>query len=70
MPRNLESEAETATKLDQLVSKKTMLSTLSVVDNPSDELERMQKEEEDSSVLSQRLDRERNGFSDRDLYDE
>lgn len=46
IPRNLADEAETAAKLEGVVSKETQLGTLSVVDNPQLEMERMAKENE------------------------
>lgn len=46
IPRNLADEAETAAKLEGVVSKETQLGTLSVVDNPQSEIERMEKENE------------------------
>lgn len=46
IPRNLADEAETAAKLEGVVSKETQLGTLSVVDNPQLEMERMEKENE------------------------
>ncbi|WP_163183328.1 phage portal protein [Neobacillus sedimentimangrovi] len=47
IPRNISDEADTAGKLSGIVSKETQLSVLSFVDNPKQELERIQKEEQD-----------------------
>lgn len=44
-PANLESEAEVATKLEGVVSKETQLKVLSLVDNVSDEIERLEAEQ-------------------------
>ena len=49
MPTNLADEAT----LSGLVSQETMLSTLSMVDDPKDEINRMRKEEDDK--VKQRL---------------
>lgn len=45
MPVNLADETQTAANLQGVVSKETQLSTLSIVDDPKDEIERMQKED-------------------------
>ncbi len=47
IPRNVADEAETAGKLQGVVSKETQLSVLSIVDNPKQEIERMKAEIED-----------------------
>lgn len=44
IPRNVADEAETAGKLQGVVSKETQLSVLSIVDNPKQEIERMNTE--------------------------
>ncbi|WP_373742641.1 phage portal protein [Jeotgalibaca porci] len=44
IPRNVQDEAETASKLEGIVSKESQLSVLSIVDNPTKEMERMDKE--------------------------
>jgi SPP1 family phage portal protein len=49
IPRNIADEADTAGKLSGIVSKETQLSILSFVDNPKQELERIQKENEMNS---------------------
>jgi SPP1 family phage portal protein len=46
IPRNVADEAETAGKLQGVVSKETQLSVLSIVDNPKQEIERMAAETE------------------------
>ena len=53
-PTNVADEAETATKLDGVVSKKTQLSLLSVVADPDKEIEQMQSEESDT--MARRLE--------------
>lgn len=45
MPRNLVDEAEVAAKLEGIVSKETQLSTLSIVDNAKQEMDRMAEED-------------------------
>lgn len=49
VPNNLAEEAETAGKLSGIVSKKTQLSILSVVDNAAAEMERIKEEQEDAN---------------------
>jgi SPP1 family phage portal protein len=44
LPRNLADEAETAAKLEGIVSKETQLKILSIVDNPQQEISRMEEE--------------------------
>ena len=44
IPRNIADEAETACSLQGVVSKKTQLSVLSIVDNVDDEIEKMAEE--------------------------
>jgi len=44
LPRNLADEAETAAKLAGIVSKETQLKILSIVDNPQQEIARMEEE--------------------------
>lgn len=53
MPTNLADEAQTASTLSGLVSQETMLSTLSMVDDPKNEINRMRKEEDEQ--VKQRL---------------
>ncbi|KRL96570.1 phage portal protein [Limosilactobacillus equigenerosi] len=45
LPQDIAGEADTANKLSGVVSKETQLSTLSIVDNPKDEIERMHDEQ-------------------------
>lgn len=49
IPRNLSDEAETAAKLEGVVSKETQLGILSIVDNVQDEIGKMEKENESIS---------------------
>ncbi len=44
IPRNIADEADTASSLQGVVSKKTQLSVLSIVDNVDDEIEKMAEE--------------------------
>lgn len=46
IPRNVSDEAETAGKLQGVVSKETQLSVLSIVDNVQEEIDRMDEEKE------------------------
>ncbi|HFI0274167.1 TPA: phage portal protein [Streptococcus suis] len=55
VPRNVLEEAQIVAQLSGQVSNATKLSILSIVDSPQDELEKMAKEEEDSSLLSKRI---------------
>ena len=56
MPRNLKEEAEVAKLLDGQVSDETKLSTLSIVDNAKDELEKVNKEKESGSQLERQIE--------------
>lgn len=47
-PANISDEANTAKELEGVVSKQTQLSVLSIVDNPKQEIERMEKENADN----------------------
>lgn len=47
LPRNILEESQTAKNLEGVVSKETQLKTLSIVNNVKDEIERMQKEQEE-----------------------
>ncbi|MBF0844498.1 phage portal protein, partial [Streptococcus danieliae] len=49
VPRNVLEEAQIVAQLSGQVSEETKLSVLSVVDNPRREIEKMQKEEEESN---------------------
>lgn len=53
VPRNLLEEAQIAQALDGQVSDETKLAVLSIVDNPSDELDKIAKEEQQKPGLSQ-----------------
>lgn len=50
-PANLSDEADTAGKLDGIVSKETQLKSLSIVDNVQEEMERMESEEKDPVMM-------------------
>lgn len=50
LPANLADEAQTASTLTGIVSKETQLSTLSFVDDPKTEMERIQKEQKDQQT--------------------
>ena len=45
IPLDIENEAQTASTLSGIVSKETQLSTLSIVDDPKKEIERMREEQ-------------------------
>lgn len=47
LPVNLADEAQTASTLSGIVSKETQLTTLSIVDDPKEELKRMRREQAD-----------------------
>ncbi|MGI6117825.1 MAG: phage portal protein [Bilifractor sp.] len=47
-PANVSDEADTAAKLEGIVSKETQLSTLSIVDDPKQEIQKMRDEETES----------------------
>lgn len=55
VPRNVLEEAQIVAQLSGQVSNATKLSVLSIVDSPQDEIEKMAKEEEDSSLLSKQI---------------
>lgn len=55
VPRNILEESQIVAQLSGQVSDSTKLSVLSIVDNPQDELEKMKKEEESSSLLSKKI---------------
>ena len=69
MPRNLKEEAEVAKLLDGQVSDETKLSTLSVVDNAKDELEKVKKEKESGSQLERQIEVNKR-LTDADLLDD
>ncbi|KXT73134.1 Phage portal [Streptococcus sp. DD10] len=66
VPRNVLEEAQIVSQLSGQVSEETKLSVLSIVDNPKNELEKMEQEEEKSSLLDKRLEQAQR-FSDVDL---
>lgn len=49
LPKNVADEASTAKTLEGIVSKRTQLSVLSIVDNPTDEIDRMAIEQKDAA---------------------
>ena len=55
VPRNILEEAQIVAQLSGQISNATKLSVLSILDSPQDELEKMEKEEESSSLLSKRI---------------
>lgn len=55
IPKNLAEEATIAKTLEGQVSKQTQLSVLSIIDNITDELERLVQEDSEPSRLSNRL---------------
>ena len=55
VPRNILEEAQVVGQLSGQVSNETKLSVLSIVDNPQEELAKMEKEEENSSLLSKKI---------------
>lgn len=55
VPRNMKEEAEVAKLLEGQVSQMTKLSTLSIVDNPQDEMDKMESEIERSNGFAQRV---------------
>lgn len=69
VPRNVLEEAQIVAQLSGQVSDATKLSVLSIVDNPEDELKKMEKEEESSSLLSRKM-AQNERFADKDLRDD
>lgn len=55
LPANLADEAQTASTLSGIVSKKTQLKVLSIVDDPAQELEQMQEENEKAAKQAQEI---------------
>ncbi|HFU4055603.1 TPA: phage portal protein [Streptococcus suis] len=55
VPRNVLEEAQIVAQLSGQVSNATKLSVLSIVDNPQDELDKMEEEEESASLLSKQI---------------
>ena len=68
VPRNILEEAQVVSQLSGQVSNETKLSVLSIVDNPKQEIEKMEKEEESSSLLSRKM-AQNERFADKDLRD-
>lgn len=56
IPNNIVEEADTASKLAGIASKRTQLSVLSVVDNVQDEIDQLEKEAQDQAGNSFRMD--------------
>ena len=46
MPKNLVEEAQTAKTLEGVVSKETQLKVLSIVDDPNEEIKKMEEEQQ------------------------
>lgn len=69
VPRNILEEAQIVSQLSGQVSNETKLSVLSIVDNPKQEIEKMDDEEESSSLLSRKI-AQNERFADKDLQDE
>ena len=63
MPKNLKNEAETAQALEGIVSKETQLSTLSIVEDASEEIKKIKKEEEEERKAAEKIDDKILGFS-------
>ena len=56
VPRNILEEAQIVSQLSGQVSDETKLSVLSIVNNPQEELEKMDKEQERSSLLDRQME--------------
>lgn len=69
VPRNILEEAQVVSQLSGQVSNETKLSVLSIVDNPKQEIDKMKKEEESSSLLSRKM-AQNERFADADLRDD
>ena len=69
VPRNILEESSIVANLAGQVSNATKLSVLSIVDNPQDELEKMAEEEESSSLLSKKLEKNKR-MADKDIVDD
>lgn len=69
VPRNILEEAQIVAQLSGQVSNETKLSVLSIVDNPKQEIDKMEKEEESSSLLSRKM-AQNERFADKDLKDD
>lgn len=62
LPKNLKNEAETAQALEGIVSKETQLSTLSIVEDASEEIKKIKKEEETEREAAEKLGSKVLGF--------
>lgn len=62
LPKNLATEADTAAKLEGIVSKETQLSVLSIVDDVSEEKKKIEKEEEEARKKAEKLNNTVLGF--------
>ena len=62
MPKNIKTEAETAEKLEGIVSKKKQLSVLSIVDDVDDEIEAIKKEEAEARKEAEAMNNKILGF--------
>ncbi|MTT30371.1 phage portal protein, partial [Parabacteroides merdae] len=69
VPRNILEESSIVANLAGQVSNTTKLSVLSIVDNPKNELAKMAEEEESSSLLSKKLEKNKR-MTDKDLADD
>lgn len=59
LPKNIQEEAQTASQLEGVVSKETQLKVLSIVDDPKEEIQKMQ--DEDKENLSKTAEAMRGG---------
>ena len=59
VPRNILEEAQIVGQLSGQVSEETKLSVLSIIDDPKEEIERMEKEEEAMGDLETRLEKQK-----------
>ena len=55
MPKNVASEADTAQKLDGVVSKETQLSVLSIVEDVEEEIKKLDKEKEEAAKKAEEI---------------
>lgn len=62
LPKNLSNEADTAAKLEGIVSKETQLSVLSIVDDVEKEIKKLDKEEEEARKKAEKLNNTVLGF--------
>lgn len=68
MPKNIKTEAETAEKLEGIVSKKKQLSVLSIVDDVDDEIKQIKKEEAEAKKEAEKLNDKILGFGRTDNH--